>query len=195
MLILTQISIRREDDAANIRALFSLAVRMAQLIGIHKDPGDSYPPFEAEMRRRVWWHICGLESRGAEEGGSRLTSIMEDTKVRLPGNYFDFDLDPKTTLRPQPRTGASDMTFVLIRWELMVLVHRLWAARKVHSLGNAKTSDDDIKSMQKKTVAEDRSRLESVYLQHLHESRPMDWICIKFCTAVMVRLSRSTCIE
>jgi len=32
------------------------SVRFAQDVGLHKDPSP-YPPFEAEMRRRIWWSV------------------------------------------------------------------------------------------------------------------------------------------
>ena len=160
---------------------------MGQLIGLHQDPGESVPPFEAEIRRRLWWHVCGLESRGAEEGGSRLTSVMEDSHVRLPSNYFDYDLDPKMIELPHPRTGFTDMFFALVRWETMLLVHNLWAIRKKHNSENQGTVANDVKLKQTKALAESKSRLDTSYLKYLHDSRPYDWLCTKFAEAILVR--------
>lgn len=45
-----------------------LAVRLAQSLGMHRD-GDTLNlnPFDAEMRRRLWWGICILDTPASED--------------------------------------------------------------------------------------------------------------------------------
>lgn len=45
-----------------------LAVRLAQSLGMHRD-GDALnlSPFDAEMRRRLWWGICILDTPASED--------------------------------------------------------------------------------------------------------------------------------
>lgn len=49
-------------------SMTGLAVRLAQSLGMHRD-GSTFnlPPFEAEMRRRLWWNICILDTPASED--------------------------------------------------------------------------------------------------------------------------------
>ena len=179
-LVTYVICLRRDDSVSNIRALFSLCVRMAQLIGLHEDPGDAFSPFEAEYRRRLWWHICGLESRGAEEGGARQTSIMEDRHVRLPSNLNDFDLFPGMTDPPKPRTGITDVTFVLTRCESVRTVYDLFKLKKASKARGQTMDDPGLKSELRNIVDEHKLRCETYYMRHFDESRPLDWMCTQW---------------
>ena len=188
-----QISIRRDDTTGNIRALFSLAVRMAQMMGLQQDPEDAFSPFEAEYRRRLWWHICGLESRGAEEGGARQSSIMEESHVRLPSNLNDVDLDPNARDPPQSRTGVTEVTFVLLRWESVRMIQTLMEIKKKHKAKGQDAPDvEAFKADQRKALDEATLRIETYYLRHLHESRPHDWLCIGWIELMMVCIQHLT---
>lgn len=182
-----QVSIRRDDSLANVKALFSLAVRMAQLIGLDKDPGQAYPPFEAEMRRRLWWHICGLESRGAEEGASRRTSILDGTDVRFPSNLNDTDLTPDMTEYPQPRAGITDVTWLLVRSEIFRLVYSVKTVKLRYLAGTPSEGNAAaVKTEQKEVLEDGIKRFESEYLRYLHPSRAYDWLCIAFIEGMLV---------
>ena len=181
-----QVTLRRVDTVTN-RALFSLAVRMAQIMGLHQDPLNAFPPFETEMRRRLWWHICGLESQGAEEGASRSTSIMDDALVEMPANLNELDLYPGLSDHPESRTGSTDMTFVLLRFELMRVVHAIKNIRKRHATGPSASDEADLKSTQRKFLDESMSRLEKHYLRYLSETRPYDRLCLNLVRAILVR--------
>lgn len=190
MLSFGQVVIRREDSGTNFRALFSLAVRMAQLIGLQEDPDEAFLPYEAEMRRRVWWQLCGMESRGAEEGGARASSIMEDRSVKIPLNLLDLDLDPESIERVRPRSGVTDMFFFLIRSELMKCMGELFTLSKNHRSG---AIDGDIMKLKKQKLHDFARKLESTYMRHLDESRPYDWLCRGFAVAAFVSTSYCSC--
>ena len=160
---------------------------MAQLIGLQEDPGDAFSPFEAELRRRLWYHICGLESRGAEEGGARQNSIMEDRDVRLPSNLNDIDLDPQLNDPLKPRSGVTDMTFVLARWESIRTVYNLFRIKKKYKTSGQSLDSAELKAEQQKVIEEHKLRCGTYYLRHLDESRPMDWMCIQWIRLMGVR--------
>ena len=189
-LTANQISLRRDDSVGNIRALFSLAVRMAQMIGLQHDPDDSFSSFEAEYRRRLWWHICGLESRGAEEGGARRSSIMEDSHVQLPSNLNDVDLDPDARERPKPRTGVTEVTFILLRWESVRMIEGLMEVKKRHKTESQSLDVDALKTDQKKVLDESKLRIETYYQRHLHTSRAYDWLCLRWIELMLVSNDR-----
>lgn len=161
---------------------------MSQLIGLQEDPAKKHPPFQTQMRRRLWWHLCGLESRGVEEGFARSNSIIEDCDVELPANLFDFDLHPDMEGHFQPRTGCTDMAFVLIRFETIRMGHWLWKIRKRHTSGLSDKNVGDLKSEQRRSLEESKQRFQTHYLRHLDESRPYDYLCIRFTKAMLVSI-------
>lgn len=125
--------IRRSDKVSDIGDLFHEAVRCAQFIKLEQDPEGRYPPFEVEYRRRLWFHLCGLESRTAEEGGSRKYSILKGQTVEMPRNLNDCDLNPRMTVPPRSRDGITDSTFPILRYLtfafLPKITHRIYVLR------------------------------------------------------------------
>lgn len=78
------ILLRRNDDARKIWTLTGLVVRIAQTLGIHRDGSHfNLPPFEIEMRRRMWWQVCILDARASEDHGCDPTIVEAqfDTKM------------------------------------------------------------------------------------------------------------------
>lgn len=78
------ILLRRNDDARKIWTLTGLVVRIAQTLGIHRDGSHfDLPPFEIEMRRRLWWQVCILDARASEDHGCDPTIVEAqfDTKM------------------------------------------------------------------------------------------------------------------
>lgn len=182
-----QIAIRRDNGDTSFRASFSLAVRMAQLIDLHEEPGNNYLPFEAEMRRRLWWHICGLESRAAEEGVARQTSIMEDRNVRIASNLNDIDLDPKMKETPAPRPGVADTSFLVMRLEIVTLAHRLWTIKKRFKLEGRMEETAAIQQEQRAALTDFRSKVKKDLLDFCDVSRRYDWLIVMFYEAMSVR--------
>lgn len=56
-LIVQNLLLREEEPLASC-SYISVALRVAQAMGLHRDGSNfDLPPIEAEMRRRIWWHI------------------------------------------------------------------------------------------------------------------------------------------
>ena len=131
--ILFLVLVRRHDDTRVSWTLTGLAIRMGQSMGLHRD-GTSFPgltPLEIEMRRRLFWALCILDLRAAEDQGTDLTIVDRTFDTELPLNINDNDLTPETTEMPQPRQGSTDMTFSLIRYQICGL------ARRLHTMSSA----------------------------------------------------------
>jgi hypothetical protein len=106
------------SDASSLWILMGSAIRMAQSQGLHRDGAAlGLPPFEIEMRRRLWWYIVTLDGRLTELTGSE-TCLPESTDTLLPSNFNDGDLQPEMTTVPEERVGASEMTFCLLKYEV-----------------------------------------------------------------------------
>jgi hypothetical protein len=166
-------------------ALFALAVQSAETIGLHEEPEGTYTPYQCELRRRLWYHLCGLESRTAEESGSRTYSLLRTHQVQLPSNINDHDLNPHTTIRPHPRPGVTDMTFPILRFEIHRLIFTLQSIRKSPPPHGA---DALITQQQQSLYDATVIRLEHLYTQHMHPpSRPYDQLCTHFLTAMFTK--------
>lgn len=158
---------------------------MAQMIKLHEDPGSNYSPFEAEMRRRLWWQLCGLESRAAEEGVARQTSIMESHIVRTPSNLDDVDLDPRARETPAPRSGVAETSFMIMRANVVSLAHRLWAVKKRFKL-EGRIEETAAIQLEQRAVLNDFRLKTKEMLDYCHASRRLDWLILMFYEAMRV---------
>jgi hypothetical protein len=124
--VLFLICVRTQDDTRLVWALSGLTTHLAQALGVHRD-GTNFglSPFETEMRRRLWWHICILDSRAAEDQGADPTFTEAFYDARLPLNINDDDISPDTRETPKERQGTTEMTFCLIRFELSAASRRV----------------------------------------------------------------------
>lgn len=95
-----------------------MAVRIAQRMGLSSD-GTSYglPPFETEMRRRLWWQIIILDCRTSEVSGSGPSILHRGWTTNLPVNNNDSDLYPGMREWPIEYPGPTEMVYALPRCE------------------------------------------------------------------------------
>ncbi|KAL2159370.1 hypothetical protein VTH06DRAFT_2373 [Thermothelomyces fergusii] len=126
-LMLFLVLVRRHDDTRFAWTLTGLLIRLTQALGLHRD-GSHFPnltPFQIEMRRRLFWAVCVLDLRAAEDQGTDLSIVSGTFDTQLPLNINDDDISPESTQLPEPREGPTDMTFPLIRYEICAFSRRL----------------------------------------------------------------------
>lgn len=106
-------------DPRSVFCLVGIAVRIAQRMGLNID-GTTYglPPFQVEMRRRVWWQIMLLDIRVSELSGAGHSVLGHSWETKLPLNVNDSDLFPDMRDPPLEHPGATEMIFVLQRCEV-----------------------------------------------------------------------------
>lgn len=108
-------SLRTYSRGKGLWILNGLAIRIAQSLGLHRDGSRlGLSPFQAEIRRRLWWHLLYRDARsgedyGIENTGGALLVVSED--VALPANVNDTDLDPDMEQPPAERLTWTPMTF------------------------------------------------------------------------------------
>ena len=88
---------------------------MAQRLGIHKDGAQfNLPPFETEMRRRLWWQIIHIDVRASEVAGAGIMTVAIGD-IKRPLNVNDEDMSPDMLSPPVEHEGPTEMCFVLLR--------------------------------------------------------------------------------
>jgi hypothetical protein len=103
-------------DARVVWIWTGIAQRIGQRIGLHHDGTKlRLPPFEVEVRRRLWWQIMMLEGYTQKLAGTGSNSIMLMGDVNMPLNVNDSDLFPGMKDTPKEHQGATEMMFYLVR--------------------------------------------------------------------------------
>ncbi|KEF60647.1 uncharacterized protein A1O9_02208 [Exophiala aquamarina CBS 119918] len=120
-------AMRVHNRGSGIWVLNGLAIRMAESMGLHRDGGQlALSPFQAEIRRRLWWHLITRDSRAGEDYGLESTnSLLLTSKVAAPLNVDDVDLSPDMLELPTAKKGWTAMTFSLIHIEIAKAGQRL----------------------------------------------------------------------
>ncbi|KAK3326070.1 fungal-specific transcription factor domain-containing protein [Apodospora peruviana] len=119
--------VRRHESPRFVWMMTGLAIRMGQALGLHRDGAKlkNLSPFEAEIRRRVWWVLCGLDVRASEDQGTDLTIPYGGFDTAFPLNLNDSDLDAKSRQVPTERQGLTDMTFALYTFHLCLVTREM----------------------------------------------------------------------
>lgn len=128
--LLFLVLVRRHDSTRFAWTLTALLIRISQSLGLHRD-GTHFPnltPFEIEMRRRLFWAVCVLDLRSAEDQGTDFTIVDGTFDTQLPLNINDSDISPESESLPEPRQGPTDMAFSLVRYEICSQFRRLHTA-------------------------------------------------------------------
>ncbi|KAK2612358.1 hypothetical protein QQS21_001622 [Conoideocrella luteorostrata] len=108
------------DSDSSLWSLYGMAVRLAQKRGYHRDPHNiSLPlsPFEAEMRRRVWFVIQSSDLLFSFQHG--MPPIIDDAMcdAKPPSNLTDDDFDEHTTLLPPPRPPTDPIPILAFSYK------------------------------------------------------------------------------
>jgi hypothetical protein len=183
--------LRPNENPRVVWSLTSLAVRIAQGLGLHRD-GDHYTnltPYKREMRRRVWWHTAVLDMRASEDLGSdpSIYDLMSD--AQLPRNLNDSDITFEMTEIPESRVGCTDMTFSLIRFEInraLRHMHLLPAGVKCPKRGKHHFNMPFEKRIEKLNNLE--KYIEEQYLKDADLSIPLHWLTVTSARLIIAKL-------
>jgi hypothetical protein len=103
---------RRHDSPRFVWMMVGIAIRMAISLGLHRDGSNfaNLPPFEIEMRRRVWWALCLFDVRASEDQGTEFTIAVDSFDTKLPLNINNSDIQPDSKQMPSEREGLTDLS-------------------------------------------------------------------------------------
>lgn len=159
-------------------SLSGICIRIAQRIGLHRDGSKlGLSVFEAEMRRRIWWNLTVVDATIGHLAGCE-SHMLPLADTRLPSNINDSALDPDMKEIPDESSGATEMIFCLMSYELGA-----WLARQAES----KTSSFDgfweflgstsIPIQQKDGMIDELEQIfERKYISHCDSSIPLHFV-------------------
>lgn len=148
---------------------------MGQRIGLATD-GTHYGllPFEAEMRRRLWWQIVVLDARTSEISGSGPGLLTYTWNTKLPMNLNDSDLFPDMRTLPAERPGLSEMTFMRLRCEVADFTQKSRSSQLTELAREGAISDFE-------------QRIEKQYLSYCDPSIPLHFMAITMVKAAICK--------
>lgn len=119
-------SLQERHDRDGSWVLSGVMLRIACKMGLHRD-GETLglPPFETEMRRRVWWQIIMLDSTYAITSGFSDPELTWEWDTIVPLNINDADLFPSFQGLLQPHEGPTEMVFCILICEMWKFISRI----------------------------------------------------------------------
>ena len=176
---------RCSDDTRYVWTLAGLLIRLATALGIHRDGSHfGVPPFEIEMRRRLWWHICNLDVRSSEDHGINPSLVEANFDTKFPSNINDEDISPSTLEMPKEHQGWTETTFDLIRYSISSTVRRLsWAPSGLKKNAKPPTMED-----KERIIEELHQYITNKYLIYCDLSVPINWVAATVTRLIMAKM-------
>jgi hypothetical protein len=176
--------VRRHDSPRYAWMMTGLVIRMAQYLGLQRDGShfDHLTPFEVELRRKVWWLMCVLDSRASEDQGTEPSISNGSYDTKIPLNINTADLDPETKEMPMEHEGVTDMTFPRLYFGMEDSMRQMLAKGVL----------DGATSLEDKTrlLNEAYQKYDQLYLNHPKESDSIIyWVTITIIHLVMAKMT------
>lgn len=183
--IIYQEIVKQDDGQRASWTLAGLLTRIAAGMGLHRD-GSQFPnvsPFDAEIRRRVWYHLCFLDAcvGDCQVFTIGITENLFDTKP--PSNLNDADITPDMTSLPAPREGYTDSSLCILRCKIWHFARGFRSAITIEPFSNEST-----RSHQFKALAEIKKSMAKELKQYLNPAESQFHLLIQ--TTIAVDLTR-----
>lgn len=174
-LALYLVAVRSNDSSRCMWTLTSVAIRIAQAMGLHYDnTSASLPPFEREIRRRLWWQICDLDTHAAADRASFPLIFASSFNTRLPLQINDEDITPGSLEEVDEQEGFTDMTFTLSCNEIFDALRKL-NHTPLREIDEQYPAPELTWAQRVDTVIQFQKRMDQKYLGRLNLNRPFHW--------------------
>ncbi|XXH05440.1 hypothetical protein Hte_011867 [Hypoxylon texense] len=118
-LYLYLVSVRPETDPRSLSSMLSVAIRIAQRMGIHEESAYAkHTVLEAEMRRRLWWALTILDNRVCEMFDYKATTLAPIWDCKTPLNVDDSEIRSEMKTPPSTHEKPTEALFAVVRSEL-----------------------------------------------------------------------------
>ena len=170
-------AVRSNESSRRTWTMTSLAVRIAHALGLHREMlggnGTSqYPPFQKELRRRLWWQICALDRHASTDRGSDPIITTKSFSTQLPLNINDEDLIRDDHRNVKSRQEYTDITLSLVIHEVFDVERRLnYVLAGEFDRSQART--DECWDQRREWVNARQQRIKDEYLRHCNATIPV----------------------
>ncbi|KAF7592559.1 hypothetical protein BBP40_012719 [Aspergillus hancockii] len=142
------------------------------------------------MRRRLWWQICTLDVRTAEDHGCERSILESSFNTKLPLNINDTSLDANMGKLPQSQSGRTEMSYSLVRFEGSHFVRRMVFPNRYCRNNSYPLLDETQKC---KEIDKFKERIETQYLSYCDTRVPLDFITAASTRLILVKLKLAVC--
>ena len=167
--------------------LFALACRIMQGMELMIDGATmKLPPFEIEMRRRLFWQIIVLDVSFAESRGVHpiLTEPMFDTKQPL--NISDEQLSPVTGIIGQEQEGGTEMTFSM-QSQSASLILQIYTAMNPRSRPMPEEYQPPVEAREQ-NILQRLQEIKTKYVDRCDPSVPILWLSAETGRIIILRI-------
>jgi hypothetical protein len=117
------------DISPDVAILFGALVRLATVMGYHRDAGsrEDLSAFEVEMRRRTWSLCMQLDLLVSFQLGIPSNVQLPTWDAKPPTNLLDSDFDEDTVQLPPPRPSfePTEIVFYIAKHKLMAIFEKI----------------------------------------------------------------------
>lgn len=185
-LTLYLICARQSADKRYVWTMVGLLYRLATRIGLHRDPASlGLPPFMVEMRRRLWWQICILDVRAAEDNDTDPLICEHSFDTKYPTNVNDGDLDVSMVETLQSSKQRTEMLFCLTRFEISYAARKLVFSPKF-TVDNGYAVLTPVEKTQ--LIDGTLKDLEEKYLRHCDQQIPICFLAVTASRLILAKM-------
>lgn len=138
---------RSRDAEPAVLIITGICVRLAMRMGYHRDPGPfpGIPPFDGEMRRRVWTFVRQTDSLISFQFGLPAMIRSDHVDTEIPRNLYDDELfeEMKTLPPSRPVFEATPMSYMITKAKMVYLFGRI--VERSQSVSNPPSYDETLK--------------------------------------------------
>ncbi|KZZ93872.1 Transcription factor [Moelleriella libera RCEF 2490] len=167
------LAVRSQVDPDTFWSLTGIAMRLAQRMGVHRDGEDlGLPPFEVQMRRRLFWQLLPLDSFAGQVSGTGILISPDSWDTKRPLNINDAQIHPGMKDLPVDQRGATEMLFCLAKAELSNFYNKTGVKLKGASASskNAQEVEELIDGVE--------NRIETSYLRYCDILNPLHFLTL-----------------
>lgn len=114
-----------EEASRSLSVLTGMAIRLAECMGLHRDPTEyGFSPTECQTRRLIWYQICYLDLKTSDTQGPRAFIHEDGYTTKLP-----LDVRAPESLAPNVPAASNDLIFSMIRFECQEMQRRCLVLR------------------------------------------------------------------
>ena len=137
------------------------------------------------MRRRLWWHICILDTLTAQTSGRDPSIFQQTFNTKFPSNLNDSDLDRYMSEMPTVHQGRTEMLFCLVRFETSYGLRKYVFSEKF-----SKDNLYPIMNLEEKIKYMDNleEQLENKYLKFCDMTIPLSFVTATYTRLVIAKM-------